>query len=182
MNINARAAAHAHRLPVLLCALMLLASFALWADNRIGLPAGKLERDARRDVGEALQMSRSTGSSVGALLFYDGVFGEGWARRTSLRLYVNRPGLSFGWFFRGGLTVPEGGVAVYAIEGYTEKAYVSQNLEGVCRAVLDDGVSVTTYELDASAPFALVSGANPGVLTFYTADGTAVPVSEARRV
>lgn len=172
--------APAQRLLLLAVAAVLLA--ALGAGSFVGLPQSGLEQDARRDVGDALRLSQSTGETLSALVFYEAAGSEAGGGAASLRLYVNRPGFSFGWFFRGGLSVPQTGIAVYEVEGCAERAYVCRNTEGICRAVFDNGAATETFELDGAAPFALVSGAGQGLLTFCTADGGEVPAERAQLV
>ena len=51
----------------------------------------------------------------------------------SFSVYVNRPGLSFGYFFRGGGNLSGGqrGIAEYTVEGYNERAFISMNQQQV---------------------------------------------------
>lgn len=94
-------------------------------------------------------------------------------------VYINAPGLSFGYFFCGGGTISsEKSIAAYTIEGYSEKAYISMNEENVERLEIADGQSRQVVEVDSNKPFALVLPGNAGTVTFYDVDGKTVNFSE----
>ena len=85
-------------------------------------------------------------------------------------IYVNRPGLSFGWFFRGGGSTVEveANIAEYTVEGYTSRAYVSMNTQRIKRVLFGND---TMLELDPDKPFALVVSPELGSVQFCTEDG-----------
>ena len=91
-------------------------------------------------------------------------------------VYVNRPGLSFGYFFRGGgdSVAIEEYIAEYTVKGYNERAFVSMNKQKVKCLEVDDGNSVQVIEIDSNRPFALVLPVNVGNITFYDENGNTV--------
>lgn len=56
-------------------------------------------------------------------------------------VYVNRPGLSFGYFFRGGgnLAGVNAGITEYTVEAYKERAFICMNQQQVERLKIDEG-------------------------------------------
>ena len=93
---------------------------------------------------------------------------------------VNRPGLSFGYFFRGGgdLTGMNVGITEYTVEGYKERAFISMNQQQVERLEIDNGNSVQVIDIDSKKPFAIVLPVNAGSIAFYDVDGNTVEFVE----
>ena len=91
-------------------------------------------------------------------------------------VYVNRPGLSFGYFFRGGgsLSGVERGIAEFTVDGYNERAFISMNQPKAARLEIDDGNTVQIINLNSDQPFAIVLPANAGVIHFYDGNGNPV--------
>ena len=91
-------------------------------------------------------------------------------------VYVNRPGLSFGYFFRGGgsLSGVERGIAEFTVDGYNERAFISMNQPKAARLEIDDGNTVQVIDLNNDQPFAIVLPANAGVIHFYDGNGNPV--------
>lgn len=91
-------------------------------------------------------------------------------------VYVNRPGFSFGYFFRGGgsLSGAERGIVECTVDGCHERAFISMNRQKVERLEIDDGNSVQTLHIDSAKPFAIVLPAQTGSLVFYDAAGNPV--------
>ena len=91
-------------------------------------------------------------------------------------VYVNRPGFSFGYFFRGGgdIVAVEDFISEFTIEGYNERAFISMNTQRVNRLEVDDGNKVQVIELDSEHPFAIVLPINAGNITFYDIYGNVV--------
>lgn len=91
-------------------------------------------------------------------------------------VYVNRPGLSFGYFFRGGgsLSGVDKGIAEYTVEGYKERAFISMNHQRVAQLEIDDGNSIQVIAIDSNKSFAIVLPINAGIITFYDVNGNAV--------
>ena len=94
----------------------------------------------------------------------------------SFSVYVNRPGLSFGYFFRGGgkLSGVQRGIAEYTVEGYNERAFISMNQQQVTQLEIDDGNTIQVLDIDSNKPFAIVLPINAGTITFYDVNGNTV--------
>ena len=91
-------------------------------------------------------------------------------------VYVNRPGLSFGYFFRGGgsLSGVDKGIAEYTVEGYKERAFISMNQQQAAQLEIDDGSSIQVIDIDSNKPFAIVLPINADIVTFYDVSGNTV--------
>ena len=91
-------------------------------------------------------------------------------------IYVNRPGLSFGYFFLGGgdIVAVDDYIAEFVVEGYTERAFISMNTQNVVRVEIDDGNGVRVIDIDSGKPFAIVLPLNAGDICFYDTIGNAV--------
>ena len=94
----------------------------------------------------------------------------------SFSVYVNRPGLSFGYFFRGGgnLSGVQRGIAEYTVEGYNERAFISMNQQQVTQLEIDDGNTIPVLDIDSNKPFAIVLPISAGTITFYYVNGNTV--------
>lgn len=91
--------------------------------------------------------------------------------------YLNRPGLSFGYFFRssGSVNKTDDLIGEITVDGYTERAYFSMNLSKVTRAEVSDGSKVETIEINSDKPFTLILPVSEEeTVTFYDADGNIV--------
>lgn len=96
--------------------------------------------------------------------------------------YVNRPGFSFGYFFRksGKLTRDEGICRVDC--GSYGTAYVSLNARQVAKIVRDDGTKPKTQKISPYHPFVVVSQKHDCAFRFYDEKGREVPVSGTKMV
>ena len=153
-------------------ACLLFAAF-LYFNNDIGAPAGRLKDDlvSGQKIAADWTVDGSVSDTVAAFISYP-------QDKTdhSYSVYVNRPGLSFGYFFRGGGDVVqvEDSIAEFMIEGYNERAFVSMNTQNVARLEIDDGNGLRVIEIDSGKPFALVLPMNAGSICFYDESGVAV--------
>jgi hypothetical protein len=150
--------------------LILLVFCLLYSSNRLGLPASWIEQRARssQKIAEDWLVSDDASDSMAALIFYpedgdDHVFS----------IYVNRSGVSFGYFFCGGGSLGDA-LMEYTVEGISDRAFLSQNKQHVARLEIDDGSTVEVREIDPEKPFALVLPADAGSVTFYDVDGNPV--------
>jgi len=149
----------------------------------IGVSANGIEADARTSQNIIRhEVSKSLNDKLCALIFYDK------ARLDySVFIYVNRPGLSFGYFLiYSSMSAPlESDIQAFRSIGdihifdYDEKgtALISMNADKVARIVLDDDVDATQIELDPGKPFAVVIPPDCGSVTLFDSDGAAVPIS-----
>lgn len=156
-----------------LLAAVALALLCMWANHDIGVSKNSLEQDARvlSAVKDGWQMAEDTSDWMSAMVFYPPDKSD-----HSFQLYVNRPGLSFGYFFRGGgsLAAVETSIAEFTVEGCEDRAFVSLNTQGIVKVEIDSGAAVKEIELDGAKPFAMVLPRNIGWITFLDRDGNAV--------
>ncbi len=157
---------------ILVCAVL---TGILYLCGNIGVPAGRLVQDIRRSqkIEADWTVNGNVTDTMAAYIAYPSDRGD-----HTFSVYVNRPGLSFGYFFRygGSLSQVERSVAVYTVEGYGEKAYLSMNTAQVDRVEIDDGNGVQVIALDADKPFALVLPMGAGAVVFYDIEGNPVQV------
>lgn len=156
-------------------ALLVILAFGifLYLNNDIGIPKSMIENDVRslQKVTDDWKMEESVSDTMAALIFYpddksDHIFS----------VYVNRPGLSFGYFFRGGgdIIETEKYIAEFTVEGNNERAFISMNEQKVERLEIDDGNSIQVMEIDANKPFAIILPVNAGSIVFYDINGDIV--------
>lgn len=155
---------------LILCVLFL---GYLYLNNDIGIRKSRLENDIRssQKIKDDWAVEGQVSDTMAAYISYpadqsDHVFS----------VYVNRPGLSFGYFFRGGgnLSGVSRYIAEFTVEGYNERAFISMNRQNVERLEIDDGNSVRVIDIDSEKPFAIVLPVNAGTITFYDGKGNVV--------
>ena len=138
----------------------------LYVSSDIGIASGNLETDIRssQKIKEDWAIDGSVSDTMAAYISYpqdmnDHIFS----------VYVNRPGLSFGYFFRGGGTLSgiQRGIVEFTVEGYNERAFISMNQQQVQQLEIDDGNTIQVVDIDRNKPFAIVLPINAGNITFY---------------
>lgn len=138
----------------------------LYANNDIGMTSTNLEADIRssQKIKDDWTLDGSVSNTMAAYIAYpqdmsDHIFS----------VYVNRPGLSFGYFFRGGgnLSEVQRGIAEFTVEGYNERAFISMNQQQVQQLEIDDGNAIQVIDIDSNKPFVIVLPINAGKITFY---------------
>ena len=155
---------------VLVC---VLAFGFLYANGDIGKTANSLEADIRQSqtILDDWNVEGSISDTMAALISYP-------KDKTdhTYSVYVNRPGLSFGYFFRGGgdIVQVEDYIAEFVIEGYNERAFISMNTQNVARLEIDDGNNIRVVDIDSGKPFAIVLPLNAGSICFYDMNGNVV--------
>lgn len=119
----------------IIVAVMLIALLFLYFNNDFGIPLENIEKNARASqaIPEDWQVAKETMNAVSAMIFYSDSLDD-----STYSIYVERPGLSFGYFFRAGGSISEieQGVAEFRIEGYDEHAFLSLNRQKVNRLKL----------------------------------------------
>ena len=119
----------------------------LWLNNDIGVQKSRLEADIRssQKIKPDWTVDGTVSDTVAAFISYPG-------DRTdhTFSVYVNRPGLSFGYFFRSGgsLGEVETGIAEFTLEGYQEKAFISMNQQQVDVSKLSERLITDPDSLD----------------------------------
>lgn len=142
----------------------------LYTHNDIGITAAKIESDIRSS--QKIQDDWITDGTVSNTMAAYISYPQDMTNHT-FSIYVNRPGLSFGYFFRGGgnLSGVASEITEFTVEGYEERAFISMNQEQVAQLKIDDGNSVRTIDVDSSSPFAIVLPADAGNIAFYDVNG-----------
>ena len=139
----------------------------------IGVTSSKLEADIRssQKIKDDWTVDGSVSSTMAAYISYPQDLSD-----HSFSVYVNRPGLSFGYFFRGGgnLSGVQRGIAEYTVEGYNERAFISMNQQQVTQLEIDDGNTIQVLDIDSNKPFAIVLPISAGTITFYDVNGNTV--------
>ena len=142
----------------------------LYTNNEIGVTSSKLEADIRssQKIKDDWTVDGSVSSTMAAYISYPQDLSD-----HSFSVYVNRPGLSFGYFFRGGgnLSGVQRGIAEYTVEGYNERAFISMNQQQVTQLEIDDGNTIQVLDIDSNKPFAIVLPISAGTITFYDVNG-----------
>jgi len=155
---------------VLICAFL---AGLLYMNNDIGISRGGLEQDVRssQKIPDDWNIDGDVSSTMAAFISYPQDKSD-----HTFSVYVNRPGISFGYFFRGGgdITAVEDFIAEFTVEGYQEQAFISMNTQNVERLEIDDGNTVRIIHIDSNKPFAIVLPLNLGTLCFYDESGNLV--------
>ena len=129
---------------VLVCSLFVC---FLYTNNEIGVTSSKLEADIRssQKIKDDWTVDGSVSSTMAAYISYPQDLSD-----HSFSVYVNRPGLSFGYFFRGGGTLSgiQRGIVEFTVEGYNERAFISMNQQQVQQLEIDDGNTIQVVDID----------------------------------
>ena len=138
----------------------------LYVSSDIGIASGNLETDIRssQKIKEDWAIDGSVSDTMAAYISYPLDMSD-----HTFSVYVNRPGLSFGYFFRGGGTLSgiQRGIVEFTVEGYNERAFISMNQQQVQQLEIDDGNTIQVVDIDRNKPFAIVLPINAGNITFY---------------
>ena len=165
-------------LAVVLCVIAIF-FIGLFNTHNIGIPGAKIQDDIRKNshIEDSWEVTGQVSDTFAGYISYPEDQSD-----YSFSVYVNRPGLSFGYFFRGGgsLTAVERKIAKFVVEDYTECAYISMNQSGASLLEIDDGGSVQQINIDPMKPFAMVLPINAGIVTFTDADGNVIEVFEEK--
>ena len=146
----------------------------LYANNDIGVTSKNLEADIRssQKILDNWMVDGEVSDTMAAFISYPQDKSD-----HTFSVYVNRPGLSFGYFFRGGgdIGAVEDYIVEFTVEGYSERAFISMNTQHVDRIEIDDGGSTDWgIDIDSDKPFAIILPTNAGNIRFYDVDGNVV--------
>lgn len=164
------------KLPIILLGVILACVLVfgfLYANNDIGKTANSLEADIRQsqNILDDWIVDGSISDTMAAFISYP-------QDKTdhTFSVYVNRPGLSFGYFFRGGGDIIEVDdyIAEFVVEGNNERAFISMNTQNIVRLEVDDGNCIQVIDIDSGKPFAIVLPLNVGSICFYDMNGNVV--------
>ena len=138
----------------------------LYANDDIGVTSTNLEADIRssQKIKDDWTLDGSVSNTMAAYISYPQDKSD-----HTFSVYVNRPGLSFGYFFRGGgnLSEIQRGIVEFTVEGYNERAFISMNQQQVQQLKIDDGNAIQVIDIDSNKPFVIVLPINAGKITFY---------------
>ena len=161
------------KLPIILLGVILACVLVfgfLYANNDIGKTANSLEADIRQSqkILDDWIVDGSISDTMAAFISYP--------QDKTFSVYVNRPGLSFGYFFRGGGDIVEVDdyIAEFVVEGNNERAFISMNTQNIVRLEVDDGNGIQVIDIDSGKPFAIVLPLNVGNICFYDTNGNVV--------
>lgn len=155
----------------ILCVLLICIVFAgfLYLNNDIGVQKFQLETDIRsaQKIKSDWTVNGTVSDTIAAFISYPYDMTD-----HTFSVYVNRSGLSFGYFFRGGgsLTGGDTGIVEYMVEGYKESAFISMNKQQVECLEIDDGHSIQVIDIDSNKPFTIVLPVDAGDIAFYDVD------------
>lgn len=138
----------------------------LYANNDIGMTSTNLEADIRssQKIKDDWTLDGSVSNTMAAYISYPQDKSD-----HAFSVYVKHPGLSFGYFFRGGgnLSGVQRGIVEFTVEGYNERAFISMNQQQVQQLEIDDGNAIQVIDIDSNKPFVIVLPINAGKITFY---------------
>ena len=160
---------------IILCIIIVCTLFVLflYINNDIGIASSKLENEIRKSqkIEESWTVDGSFTDTMASFISYSPD-----KSNYTFSVYVNRAGLSFGYFFRGGgshINISEH-IAAFSVDGYDERAFISMNSQNVQRVEIDDGNDIKIIDIDSSKPFAIVLPINAGIINFYDVNGNTV--------
>lgn len=153
--------------------ILMIMFVVLYFNNDIGINKINIEKEAliSQKIPTDWEVCKDETESLVSMLFYDNKL-----ENHIFSIYVNRKGLSFGYFFREGGSL--GGmldnVVEFNIEGFNEKIYMSTNKNEVCKIELNDGNTIKVIDIDSTKPFTVILPTNLGMVTIYDVNGNIV--------
>lgn len=151
--------------------------FLLYVNNGIGISSSRFETDIRKSqkIEDSWTFDGSFNNNMAAFISYPSDMSD-----HTFSVYVNRSGLSFGYFFRGGGSLPNitESIAEISVSACNDRAYISMNVQNVQRVEIDDGRNKQVMEIDSNKPFAIVLPSNTGIVSFYDVSGNKVTYFE----
>lgn len=153
--------------------ILMIMFVILYFNNDIGINKTNIEREAliSQKIPTDWEVCKDETGSLVSMLFYDNKI-----ENHIFSIYVNRKGLSFGYFFREGGSL--GGmldnIVEFNIEGFNEKIYMSTNKNEVCKIELNDGSTIKVIDIDSTKPFTVILPTNLGTVTIYDVNGNIV--------
>ena len=149
----------------------------LYLNNDIGIQKSQFESDIRssQKIASDWIVDGNVSDTIAAFISYPQDMTD-----HTFSVYVNRPGLSFGYFFRAGgdISGAKDGIVEYTVEGYKERAFISMNKQQVERLEIDDGNSIKVVNIDSSKPFSIILPVNAASIAFYDVNGNTVEFFE----
>ncbi len=144
------------------------------ASGIFGVPVDRLEQDARKNqkIDASWDVSKAENDEIGALLFYSKQ-----ADKFVFSIYLNRPGLSYGYFFRSGGAIGDimDGVAGFSYDS-NGTALISMNKPQI-KKIEFGNEKISTIEVDPLKPFAVTIPKNCDSYAMYDINGETIPVT-----
>lgn len=152
---------------------------SLFFNHDIGVPKSRLEEDIRssQHIDNTWTVTGEASEEIAAYVSYP----EDRSDHT-FSIYVNYPGLSFGYFFRAGGSFSglHTSIVSYTVSGTNQRAFISMNEQHAARLKINGGNVEQVIELDSNKPFALVLPQNMDVVAFYDTEGNVVEFYEQK--
>ena len=164
------------KLPIILLGVILACVLVfgfLYANNDIGKTANSLEADIRQSqkILDDWIVDGSISDTMAAFISYP-------QDKTdhTFSVYVNRPGLSFGYFFRGGGDIVEVDdyIAEFVVEGNNERAFISMNTQNIVRLEVDDYIA--EFVVEGNNERAFISMNTQNIVRLEVDDGNGIQV------
>lgn len=169
---------------VFLLLLLCIGAFFL-AGGEIGLSKESLEKDLLADghIPGHWTIQQVSSDRTTVFLYYPPE-----KDRYGFSVYVNRPGLSFRYFFAGShMAASVSGSAgelsaeirEYPVLHTGDRVFLSMNQSGAACVLVNDGVAPQEIPLDPEQPFVLLFSQGSGDITFRNQSGAAVDYRSA---
>ncbi len=157
-------------------AICMLTFLLIIRSGIFGVTADNIEQDARKSqkINSTWDVAKSINEKLGAMIFYNDTLDD-----YTYSIYVNRGGLSFGYFFRSGGSNSGimDGIHQFKYDDIGGSALISMNKVGVARIDLDNGANITRIDIDPTTPFAVVTPKKSGLVTLYDVNENVVPIT-----
>lgn len=166
---------------VIVFAAILIALGVLWKCGVFGVRGDRVTADAQKSMEIARSWSAVEDGNAKQVtgIFYD--YDQA-PLKGICYCYVNRPGVSCGFFFRQSCKLDRD-MGIRKLDlGQYGAAYVSLNSQQVAKAIRDDGTKPVTKSVSPYSPFVIVSEKRDCAFHFYDEGGREVPVSGAEAV
>ena len=138
-----------------------------------GIPASRLEADIRKEqnIPDDWTVEGTASDTMAAYVSYS----QDKSSHTA-SVYVDRPGISSGYFFRGSgpATTTGRDITRFTVNGYNEAAFVSLNTKQIFQVEIGDGDKIRVVDIDPNKPFAIVLPLDEGSICFYNLDGECI--------
>lgn len=148
--------------------------YLLYSSGILGIPASKLEQDARssQHIDESWSVKKEVSNKIGAMIFYDEQSDE-----SVFSIYLNRNGFSFGYFFYAGGSVGAiaDGIAEFTYSDYGS-ALLSMNHDKVEKIVFGNQ-NLSPISVDPMDPFAIILPDNCESFSLYDVNGKSIPIT-----
>ena len=138
-----------------------------------GIPASRLEADIRKEqkIPDDWTVEGNASNTMAAYVSYSPDKSSHTAS-----VYVDRPGISSGYFFRfsGPASTASRDITAFTVKDYNEAAFVSMNAKQIFQVEIGDGDNIRVIDIDPNKPFAIVLPLNEGSICFYNLDGECI--------